>query len=94
MIALLLVVLSACMPPTPASNIIRTDVGHIVSTTLLPGSWASFNSMQITTDKYVFVVIGYHTIKIGAQMEEVNDTTVGSFCLEQVGSTDCWEIYK
>jgi hypothetical protein len=50
----------------------------------------------ITTDQYIFIVLGLHSVKLGATVKIINYVD-GSSCLLEEGNTapkDCWDIYK
>jgi hypothetical protein len=52
---------------------------------------AEGNKMQITTEDYIFIIDGFHSIKVGSGTE-IARMSDGSECLRVVGQSDCWSI--
>jgi hypothetical protein len=80
--------ISAC---STVSIVSVTPSGKIVDASQLSTSFNESMKMQITTSEYIFIVVGNHSVKIGAETEIVKYST-NEECLRIVGGENCWSI--
>lgn len=79
-------------PPVHKVDIV--SAGTVVRVTAMPGAFNAPDVTQLETDKYILILRGYHSARVGQNVWLHNDLTDGSVCVSLDSNPNCFDVFK